>query len=565
MEPRSPSKSKLPIMGFIYKHRALKIGLTLLIILLLLLVGVYVSSKPWKTRFGSKRSYFTVVVDCGSTGTRVSVYEWMIKSGFSDRELPILINAYPDNSTNSHSRKGSCQYHCIQTEPGLDKFVGNSSGVRTVLKPLILWAEQWVPFERHRDTPICVLATAGLRRLPSEDARWVLEDIEAVLKEHAFMYRKSWIRVLSGKEEAYYGWVALNYKLGIFNNSTRLPTLGLLDLGGSSLQVVAEIDELKEDERFLRSKIGSLEHLIFASSWPAFGLNEAFDRTVVMLGHSQALRQGSRGTFEVSHPCLSSNFVQNYTCKGCFGLSSSDSESLRSQVQRNELNSIFLVGEPNWERCKVLARAAAINSSGSDWSLLTDGSKCEASSASLNGSSVLNLTTITHSIPRFHALSGFFAVYTTLNLSPRANLTKIWEKGQELCSRSWADPSNTSKSQNYAAQYCFRMPYMASLIEDALCLTDKEIIFGPGDVSWTLGAALVDVGFLWLGSSKAQTNILTLKNMGVISSTVFLFVFLVFLFFVVYRSQVKLPMPSKKVVAVGPSLPSYIFPKRRPN
>ena len=34
---------------------------------------------------------------------------------------------------------------------------------------------------------------------------------------------------------------------------------------------------------------------------------------------------------------------------------------------------------------------------------------------------------------------------------------------------------------------------------DSLCLGDKEIIFGPGDVSWTLGAALVETSFVLLG------------------------------------------------------------------
>lgn len=557
MEPRSPSKVRLPMLEIC--PGAFKIGLSLILSLLLLSVGVYVVLRPGKDLYTSEMIYFTVVVDCGSTGTRVSVYEWMLKGGLIYRDLPILIHAYPDNATNAPSRKDSCQYHCMQTEPGLDKYVGNSSGVRASLEPLIIWAEQWVPPERRGDTPIFVLATAGLRRLPWKDARRVLDDVEDVIKEHRFMYKKSWIRVLSGKEEAYYGWVALNYKMGIFNKSTRLPTLGLLDLGGSSLQVVAEIDESDEDEFIMKSKIGSFEHEMLAYSLPAFGLNEAFDRTVVMLSHSQALKESVRGTFEVSHPCLSSSFMQSYSCKGCFGLGSNDSEGFHRQVQRNELNTITLVGEPNWEMCQVLARAAAVNSSSSDWSSLTDSSKCEAGWASLSDGKTVNLKAITHRVSRFHALSGFFAVYTKLNLSPRANLTKIWEKGQQLCSSQ----ISISGNQNYAAQYCFRVPYLASLIEDALCLGNKEIMFGPGDVSWTLGAALVEGKFLWL-NSEDHSNIIHENNRGVIFSSIFLFIVLLSLLFIVYRCQLKFPMPSKRVAAIGLSLPSYVRPKQRP-
>lgn len=125
--------------------------------------------------------HYTVVVDCGSTGTRVNVYKWWKPARLSNWDLPILVHSYPDNSTQSLSRGSSCKYHCVQTEPGLDKFVGNSTGVRLSLEPLILWAEQWVPRERHGDTPIFVLATAGLRRLLIEDARQVLDDVEDVV------------------------------------------------------------------------------------------------------------------------------------------------------------------------------------------------------------------------------------------------------------------------------------------------------------------------------------------------------------------------------------------------
>lgn len=176
------------------------------------------------------------------------------------------------------------------------------------------------------------------------------------------------------------------------------------------------------------------------------------------------------------------------------------------------------------------------------------------------GSDILNL--IAYSSRRFHALSGFFAVYNTLDLV-RANLTEIWEKGEQLCLESWDDSSNISRTQNYFGQYCFRVPYMVSLLEDALCLGDKEIVFGPGNISWTLGAALVEGEYLWLSFSR--TSISSLKIMDVIASPVFVFLLLLSLLFIVYCSQIKLPVLGKRVTAVGPSLPPYLYPKRRPN
>jgi apyrase len=179
------------------------------------------------------------------------------------------------------------------------------------------------------------------------------------------------------------------------------------------------------------------------------------------------------------------------------------------------------------------------------------------------GSDTLNFIAGTHPSRRFHALSGFFAVYNMLDLAPIANLTKIWEKGQQMCSKSWPDSSNTSGNQNNLGKYCFRVPYMASLIEDALCLGDKEIVFGPGDLSWTLGASLVEAEKPW--PSSTETTILSLKSKEVLYSSVLLFLLLLFISFVVYYKQIKLPMPGKKIPAVRLSLPSYVHPKLRPN
>ena len=169
MEPKSHSKLKLSIIGLNKFKRVIKIVGVILVVFLLFWVGFYFI---FRSSEGSGRvfegSYFTVVVDCGSTGTRVNVYEW-VAADANKRELPILLHSYPDNLTNTSLVTTSCKYHCMQTEPGLDKFVGNSSRIRASLEPLITWAEQIIPFERHRFTPIFVLATAGLRRLAIEE------------------------------------------------------------------------------------------------------------------------------------------------------------------------------------------------------------------------------------------------------------------------------------------------------------------------------------------------------------------------------------------------------------
>ncbi|PWA80724.1 nucleoside phosphatase GDA1/CD39 [Artemisia annua] len=508
MEPKSPSKIKLQTLGPFHHFKFLKLPITVITLVVLILISYNVIRSAIFVR---STSYFTVVLDCGSSGTRVNVYEWMFNDSFVST-LPVLVHDFTDDLAKIGNRKDGCAYHCMQTEPGLDKFVGNGSGVKGALEPLIRRAEKWVPYERRKDTPIFVLGTAGLRRLDKESIGRVLSDVEEVVKVHRFKYSKDWIRVLSGEEEAYYGWVALNWHMGMFGNLSRLDSLGLLDLG-------------------------------------------AFDRTVVMLSNSRAFIEREFGNFEIRHPCLGYEFMQNYTCNNCF--------KGNSTLQTRETNTFLvnLVGEPNWEKCKVLTRSAAINSSGSsDWSNVTDNSYCTGV-PSIRGENIPNLVGGTHSVARFHALSGFFAVYNLLNLSSSENLSKIWDKGEELCSRSLSRLTNTPIKQKYADYLCFRVPYIVSLINNTLCVGDREIIFGPGDVSWTLGAAMVEGKDVWLRDTfRAQSFISDLRFKRVIFSPYFLFVLLVFLLFVVYRSQIKLPMLGRKVA----SLPSYIRPKRRP-
>lgn len=385
MDLKSPSKLK-PSPSRFTKHKWI-VNITVIVVVTFVISrGAILAFKSRGVSNAPKKPYYTVVVDCGSTGTRVNVYEWTlgVKSG---SDLPVLLGSYPNNSTKSPLRKKSCSYHCMQTQPGLDKFVGNISGVRASLKPLIEWAEHEIPVEIHAVTPIFVLSTAGLRRLTNDDAKQVLEDIEAVIKEHYFMYRKSWIRVLSGLEEAYYGWLALNYKMGSFRNSSRSSgTLGILDLGGSSLQVVMESDhkrDEKEEMHFMRSKVGSIEHQVLAFSWTAFGLNEAFDRTLILLNQTQQLGNSNMTTRELRHPCLSSSFKQNYTCYNCSSHNNTGQESLNNQIRKTGF-PFYLVGNPNWEQCKRLARAVAINSSSLAWPEQID-ANCLASPLSSNG------------------------------------------------------------------------------------------------------------------------------------------------------------------------------------
>ncbi|KAG9156193.1 hypothetical protein Leryth_015590 [Lithospermum erythrorhizon] len=174
------------------------------------------------------------------------------------------------NQNKSHSESGRA-YNRMETEPGFDKLVHNMSGLRGAIKPLIKWAKKQIPEKAHKSTSLFLYATAGLRRLPSTDSEWVLNNAWSILKSSPFLCKREWIKIISGMEEAYFGWIALDYHSGTLGTIPNSKTFGALDMGGSSLQKLPQITNANL----------------------------------------------SSGKVEVKHPCLQSGYNEQYMCSQC--------------------------------------------------------------------------------------------------------------------------------------------------------------------------------------------------------------------------------------------------------
>lgn len=97
------------------------------------------------------------------------------------------------------------------------------------------------------------------------------------------MCRRNWVRIITGVQEAYYGWVALNYIMSRLQNIPVLETFGALDLGGSSLQVTFESKESIQSDYGLNLRIGTMKRHLNAYSLTGYGLNDAFEKSVVLI------------------------------------------------------------------------------------------------------------------------------------------------------------------------------------------------------------------------------------------------------------------------------------------
>ncbi|CAL5343683.1 unnamed protein product [Camellia sinensis] len=495
-----------------------------LLCLLLFAILIYVL-QFYYFKWSQGTSKFYVVLDCGSTGTRVYVYQASLNHK-KDGSLPILLRSLPEGLRRKRSSQSGRAYNRRETEPGFDKLVHNVSGLRGAIKPLIQWAEKQIPKHAHKTTSLFLQATAGVRKLPTSDSQWLLKNAWSILNSSPFLCQKYWIKIISGMEEAYYGWVALNYHTGVLGAIPKKATFGSLDLGGSSLQVTFESKEKVHSETSLKLSIGPVNHHLSAYSLSGYGLNDAFDKSVFyLLKRLPKINNADlvSGNIEIKHPCLQSGYKEQYDCSQCAssiyqGGNPPSGGKFLGKGGKLKI-PIRVIGAPKWEECKALAKVA-VNLS--EWSDLNPGIDCE-----------LQPCALANNLPRpygqFYAMSGFFVVYRFFNLSSDATLDDVLEKGQEFCNKIWDIAKNSVAPQPFIEQYCFRAPYIVFLLREGLHISDSRVIIGSGSITWTLGVALLEAGKAF--STRPERNgyeILQLKIKPVILSAI-LFASLFFL------------------------------------
>lgn len=183
---------------------------------------------------------------------------------------------------------------------GLSSFGDNPEGVAGYLEPLIRHARAHVPPSLESDTPIFLLATAGMRLLePLQQARVLNAACTYLRTASAFRIEPeskdgpcgSSVQIITGEEEGLFGWIAVNYLMDGFvgGNKDEKTTYGFLDMGGASTQIAFEPADGDGDGvgngalvdvrlRLLGGK--EIKHKVFVTTWLGFGTNQARERYV---------------------------------------------------------------------------------------------------------------------------------------------------------------------------------------------------------------------------------------------------------------------------------------------
>ncbi len=172
--------------------------------------GEEAPSCPADARWGA-------VIDAGSSGSRLRYYCWRPGAGGA---LPWVEDAGSE-----------------KVEPGIADAECSRAPEEAVarLRPLIEGARRTIGEEESARTPLALMATAGLRQCPRGYREAMLAGIREYLAGTPFKDPRA--ELITGDDEARYGWTSVNYLLGHLEPGKALETVGALDLGGVSTQI----------------------------------------------------------------------------------------------------------------------------------------------------------------------------------------------------------------------------------------------------------------------------------------------------------------------------------------
>ncbi|KAH9900952.1 nucleoside phosphatase family-domain-containing protein [Cubamyces lactineus] len=274
---------------------------------------------PW---LASRR--FGVVIDAGSSGSRLQIYSWKDARTVRQQEKGDALRALPQVGKGTEDG----EQWSLKVEPGISSFADDVEGIGAYLSPLLEHARTHIPPSLQPETPLFLLATAGMRLLTPEKQADVLQATCDFLKFHSHFRIDdpsptgpcgSSVRIITGEEEGLYGWIAVNYLMDGFKGSDdeRL-TYGFLDMGGASTQIAFEPSKEEQEKaqnlvdvrlRLLDSSI--IHHKVFVTTWLGYGTNQARERYVgQLINEFEDIRSFSADAAEhIDDPCLPKDLV----------------------------------------------------------------------------------------------------------------------------------------------------------------------------------------------------------------------------------------------------------------
>ena len=395
-----------------------------------------------------------VIIDAGSSGTRAFIYKWQDDLSHDAHQPTGDLASLPEVSLAKVKK----------ARPGISTFASQPHDVGDYLQPLIDTATSQIPANKIPDTPIFVMATAGMRLVEETQRVALLDEVCAYLR-HNTRFRLSdcsrHVQVISGETEGLYGWLAANYLLGGFDHAlesagvTGQDTFGFLDMGGASTQIVfvpnaTEAAEHWDDLKLvrLRNVDGSPnEYRVFSTSFLGFGANAARERFVEALQE----RYSTVDMAFLPDPCMPNG--------------------LRKTIEGSPVNSDILPGDTILEGTGDFEECLR-----QTFPLLRKDAPCEDTPCLFNGQ---HTPAIDFDATRFVGVSEYWHVTHGVFSSPGNkpyDLASYREKVDHFCNQSWStiqqgfSPRKKDSAQKVqdAQEACFKASWLISVLYEGI-------------------------------------------------------------------------------------------------
>lgn len=394
---------------------------------------------------------FAVVLDAGSTSTRVRVYRYIQTA---DQDIsPADISEMPINGMS-------------KVKPGISSYTENPADAAASLQPLIAAAKATVQQDFHSKTNIFLFATAGIRSLQldpntKEAADEIMKQVSQYLSSqdnNPFVFQNDFARVISGQEESVFSWITINWLKGVLG--TDKSTFGTLDLGGSSAEVGYEY-ETNNDNTF-KLKLKNSEKLVYAVAHEHFGTEEARKMHMIKL-----IEKNKKNTKIVKSPCYNKGYSEMYTFNG---------------------KEYEFKGYGNARKCSIL-----------DKTLFTTKNTCNVKPCDIDTTNQPKLT------GPLYLFSGFYYSMKRIGLlvsdcEQTVTFPEINVKLNKYCKLS--NEQLIATGDIWAKYTCFMVSYSKALLTEGLDIQlDEAQLIVVGEIKgvkigWSLGAILYNLHLL---------------------------------------------------------------------
>lgn len=418
---------------------------------------------------------YVIMVDAGSTGSRVHIYEFN-----TCQSPPILLNEKFE-----------------QIKPGLSSYDTDTKGAAESLDSLLKTALNTIPKEKQGCTPIAVKATAGLRLLGKEKSDNILNEIRNHLENDwpFAVVGGNGIEIMDGKDEAINAWITANYLLGNIGGDERLPTAAVFDLGGGSTQIVFE-PEFNNNEKMLDGEhkyeftFGDQKFTLYQFSHLGFGLMQGRNKinSLVVksaLSKDEALKNGkitnkkdakdAKASITITNPCIPPGVT---------------AENIQVDVSDDEIYVVNFKGPSvaSGAQCRFLAEQ-----------VLNKEAECTSKPCSFNGVHQPSLTKTFKKSNDMYVFSYFYDRTNPLGFPSSFTVEELNDLAKVVCNGDslWKDVllDDHVKELNEEPQWCLDLSFITAMLHTGYDIplyrelrTAKTI--DNNELGWCLGASL---------------------------------------------------------------------------